>query len=368
MEVRFFRKDEQGILIEAIDRIWRKDYIYAKAPEVMNHFMLNNPYRQNFAGENNYSFLGLFDQNNNVRGFYGVIPQHLNVFGKKCDASISSALWAVEEHVNGMKLIAEYLSMDIKMLLTLCQKDKSLDVMKALGFHEITDLSRWILVNDKAGTIQNLAPNKDLIPFFPLAKKVSVNQELYHIEYGWDKSAWDVFYKKQFAPFTIGVSRDSVFMEWRYMKAPVLSYKFLSVVDRHGCCHGLAVIRIENILDGKYKVGRILEFIAVEETPSLLLANAILEYDKDVLLWDFYCLSGITSYGLECVGFQRIPEWMSKMIVPTRLQPIDFDYNKINGSIYLSDDVRELLNPVNGNQWYVTKGDGNAEQPTVLNL
>ena len=368
MEVRFFRKDERELLLEAIDRIWRKNYIYLKAPEVLDHLMFQNPYREKFAGNDNYSVLGMFDSYGKVKGIFAVIPQRLNAFGREYDASVSGALWAVEEHVNGLKLISKYLSMDIKMFLTLCLLEKSLTVMKAIGFHEIPNLPRWILVNHPEATIQNIASNKELIPFFPLVKRMSIEQEQYHIEYEIDRVAWDDFYRKFFAPMMIGVVRDSSFMEWRYKKAPILSYQFISVVDQQDHCHGLAVIRIESILDGKYKIGRILEFIAVEEVPSLLLANAILEYDKEVLMWDFYCLSSTTVYGLECIGFQRIPEWMDKMMVPTRFQPIDYEYNKINGSIYLSNDIESSIDPISGNKWYVTRGDGNAEMPTVLNL
>ena len=59
MEVRFFKISERQLLLDSIDRLWKHDHIYVRNPAVLEHLVLNTPYRESFAGRENYSFLGM---------------------------------------------------------------------------------------------------------------------------------------------------------------------------------------------------------------------------------------------------------------------------------------------------------------------
>ncbi|MBQ9479166.1 MAG: hypothetical protein IJU71_06390, partial [Selenomonadaceae bacterium] len=96
MEVRFFRKSERELLIDSIDKLWRHNHIYVRKPEVLEHLVLNTPYREAFAGEQNYSFVGMWDDDGNVIGLQGFMPQKFNVFGEECNSS-TGTVWYVNK-------------------------------------------------------------------------------------------------------------------------------------------------------------------------------------------------------------------------------------------------------------------------------
>ena len=81
MEVHFFKKSEKQLLLDSIDRLWRKNHIYVRSPEVLVHLVLNTPYRETAVGSDNYSVVGLWDDNGKVVGLKGTIPQKLNFLG-----------------------------------------------------------------------------------------------------------------------------------------------------------------------------------------------------------------------------------------------------------------------------------------------
>ena len=176
-----------------------------------------------------------------------------------------------------------------------------------------------------------------------------------------DAEKWYDYYNNKLAVKTVGTKRDYCFLKWRYMESPVLKYNFITVADRRGNYCGLAVLRIEKIVGGK-KIGRILEFIAMTAVASIDLARAVVDFDRDVLMWDFYCLFDVTSYGLEVVGFRRMPEWLDAMVLPTRFQPIDYNCIKMNVAIYLEKHLWKQIKPLSDNQWYITRGDADQDR------
>ena len=134
------------------------------------------------------------------------------------------------------------------------------------------------------------------------------------------------------------------------------------VSGQNGNYLGLAVVRKEQILNNEFSIGRILEFISFDAVASVQLANAILDFDKDVLLWDFYCLSDVTAFGLEMSGFQKMPSWDGKIKIPTRYQPLDNNTTKINVAIYIPEEIKELISPIDVSNWYMTKGDSDQDR------
>ena len=146
------------------------------------------------------------------------------------------------------------------------------------------------------------------------------------------------------------------------MESPKLKYKFLTVKDKKGNYLGLAVIRKEYVLDGAICLGRILEFISLDAVASIALANAVIKAYSDVVVWDFYCLSDVTSYGLEMIGFRKIPSWMQHVMLPTRFQPIDYEHMKINGAVYLDEKMRFKVNQLASIPWYLTRGDSDQDR------
>ena len=92
----------------------------------------------------------------------------------------------------------------------------------------------------------------------------------------------------------------------------------------------------------------------MDEETANVLANSITVFQKDVLFWDFYCMSGISSWGLENVGFKRKPKWLSdKIVVPTRFQPLDLECINMMATVYVSEKVKNKLNLTEKGENYI---------------
>lgn len=364
MEVRFFKKSERQLLLDSIDRLWKHNHVYVRQPEVLEHLVLNTPYRADFAGEDNYSFLGMW-HDNDVVGLLGVIPQEVNVFGKT-KQSATYTVWITDrnrkERFNGLELHNCLDNKNISMKLCIGISEVAAKMYRFLRWDSIDELPRWVAVNNLTLARKVLLPSTTAPELLPQIVPVSINSDLRVDFDDVDGLRWDDFYYCKFAPISIGTCRNFKFLKWRYLKSPILKYHFVTVSDKAGRYQGLAVLRIEPICNGQYRIGRILEFIAINAEASLRLAEAVVNFDKDVIMWDFYCLSDITVYGLERIGFQKVPVWMDKVIMPTRFQPIDYENMKLNGAIYLQADLTRKINPMSSYQWYITKGDADQDR------
>lgn len=367
MELRFFRKDEKNIIQKFIDEHWSKNHIYVRNADVLDHLVLNTPYREVFSGKNNYSVLGVWDKGE-VAGMYGFMPQKFNVAGYETD-SFSGTIWKVDKEnhpdVNGLDfynyLFANYPSVECGVLLGI--SDTAYMIYSILDdMMTIDNFPRWIAVNDKNKVSSVLLPKETDKELLPEIKKAELDCQ-FNVEVDkLDAVKWDSFYKKKFAPISIGTKRDYEFLQWRYIQSPLLKYHIITL-EKDGEYHGMAVIRIESIIDGQYTIGRILEFIAVESKASVMLANEIIKYDTNVLMWDFYCLSDITAFGLETVGFRKIPAWMDQVMMPTRFQPVDYNGLIIQGALHINKKINDRIRSLpNSAGWYITRGDADQDR------
>ncbi len=364
MEVRFFKKSERQLLLESIDRLWRHDHVYVRKPEVLEHLVLHTPYRAAFAGEENYSVLGIWDEGT-VVGLRGIVPQKLNFLGQDYE-SATSTMWVTDSQwknrVDGLSLRRYVLEHHLGMDLTLGLSEMSLALYRPFGYDLIEKLPRWVCIVDMEGARKVLLQPSMELSILPQARGSTKNNTYSLVKDALDGDKWDLYYKERFAPYTIGTKRDYDFLHWRYGESPVLKYHNIAAVDQEGNYQGLAIFRLEPVLDGQYFIGRILEFMALDMEVSLTLANGILAFAPQALMWDFYSLSGTTTYGLEMVGFARIPDWCGKALLPTRFQPIDYKTMDINGAIYLDKKVRRKMSVLNNCPWYITRGDGDQDR------
>lgn len=365
MEIRFFKKSEKQLLLDSIDRLWKHNHIYVRNPAVLEHLVLDIPWKLELAEADEYAFLGMW-LDGEVVGLQGFMPQEANVMGEIVKA-LTGTIWIVEKQkgraMNGMAM-EEYANAvrPPRYKLSMGFSKRAEKVHRLTGRYVVPDMPRWLMVNRPEEAAEVLKLDKDVLPYlpFPISFK---DREDFCIEYdALNQEVWDKYYREVMAPRTIGTCRDYKFLHWRYEQSPVLKYHFITVRSESGDYLGLAVVRIERILDGAYTIGRILEFISFDIEASVALAKAVLEYDKEVLFWDFYCLSDVTAFGLEVAGFRKFPDWNSKAILPTRFQPLDNTISKLNVAIWLDDELKKKVEAGNIYQWYVTKGDGDQDR------
>lgn len=365
METRWFRKSEQSLLKEAIDSIWAKGHVFTRNDTLLNHMFFENPFRNLVVKGDDFSFLGLWDEGRIV-GILGVIPYEVNVKGKK---ALGAALtnWKVDSKYAGagLKLLNSVKRYNLSIILSLGINSTVAKLYHALNWYVLDDVPRWIGFVNRNKVAAAIFKNTDdtLISSCRELRPIICKHDLKHVSY-LDEQKWNQFYWNVFARRTIGFARSYAFLNWRYLKHPVFEYQILAVIDQQGCYTGLLVYRVEEIMNGSYKIGRIVEFMALDHQSSIALANEILLRNEDVLFWDFYNLSGISAWALENIGFQRKPDWLrDEIVVPTRFQPLDLSCVNMMASMYVSDDVKEQYNLMSDLQWYVTKGDSDQDRP-----
>ncbi len=364
MQIRLLKISEFDKLIDAIRKSWNSNHVYCRNPELLKYMVYNTPYRKNFCGNDEETTYFVIIDKNKIIGYSGFIPLEGNLFGKTVAASTGTILKVDSNYkFSGLDLLQAEFNSDPCIHIGIGINSRVKRLYKALGWYTFDDLPRWIWTGNfnRLKKVFDIPEHSNLnILNNKVERTAFIDDEFVD---NLEESKWNNFYNKVFAPKTIGVKRDYKFLKWRYIDYPFFDYKLLVIKDSLGQYKGLAVYRIENILDGQYQLGRILEFIYDDIDYGLKLAAKLQTVAKNILFWDFYCLSSITALALERCGFVRLDSDESKKYIPTRFQPIDYEVMNIKGTIRLNNNAKKSINLVTDQQWYVTKGDADQDRP-----
>lgn len=364
MEIRLLKINEFDRLLEAIHDLWNPNHVYCRNPELLKYMVYNTPYRKDYCGNDDTTYYVIFD-GDKIIGFSGLIPLEGNLYGKSVTGTTGTILKVDKKYkFAGIDLLNEVFSSDPAIHVGIGMNPRAMRLYRALGWYTFDDLPRWIWTN-------NFSELKKVFSI-PNNTNISCLQNNAHCNNSFNDSnffnsiesnKWDEFYYKEFAPKTVGIKRDYKFLKWRYIDYPFFKYKLIALKDSLGNYQGLAVYRIENILNGEYQLGRILEFIYTDIDYGIQLAAKLQTIDKNILVWDFYCLSSITALALERCGFIRLPANETQKYIPTRFQPIDFEIMNIKGAIRFNSTIKKSISLVADQQWYLTRGDADQDRP-----
>lgn len=365
MNITLFKKNEIVALQQAIHEVWGKCHVLSRDVALLEYMFAQTPKHDWIATSDEYSFLGVRDADK-VVGLLGVMPFLYNQYGKKGIACCLTN-WVVEEayrHTGaGLKLIQYVLDLQPDMVLSLGVGQKATPIYKLMRWEMNLDVPRWVgVVHREMVKDVFLNGNSHSIRYYDSVRPVKQCPIKAKLINSLDVEKWDDFYWTVFAKKTIGIARDAGFINWRYLKHPNFDYKLIAVENEHSY-KGLAVIRIEKVA-GKYKIGRIVEMMYDSQESAIALANAVIELDNEVLFFDFYCFSSVSTWGLETVGFKRVfKSEEDPFVLPTRFQPIDLETTNMVSAIYLSEHNKQQINCVLDQQWYITKGDSDQDRP-----
>jgi len=367
MEIRFFQLSETTQLQKAINEIWAENHIFTRDENLLKYMFYNNPARALAVTNGHYSFLGAWINNKPV-GLLGIMPFVLNNQGKR-DLGFCLTNWIVLPEYRtsgaGLALLNEVQKFKPDVILSLGINNDVSKLYKMMRWNVLEDCPRWIGIQKKERTIEEvLSGNPEPLRYWEEIKSVEVKPS-YEIEIDQilDEQLWNEYYWNDFAKQSIGFARDYSFIAWRYLENPYFKYRVLTCKDRDGSYKGLAIVRVEQILD-KEKIGRVVEFMATSQDCAVALANSLVDLDKDILFYDFYCFSSISSWGLESVGFKKVyKNIQDKYVLPSRFQPLDLEVTNLMASLYTSPQLRKKINLLNGDFWYVTKGDSDQDRP-----
>lgn len=370
LEVRLFRLDEIDQLQSAIHNLWAKNHILSRDLPLLKHMFYENPKHDEVFGNQNLSFLGAWYQGE-IIGLLGLILSEVNVKGKnKIGLSLTNWIVSTEyRHTGaGLLLIREMLNYQPSLVLSLGINHVVSRIYSMMENYQIhNEVPRWIgLINKKDTCNLLLNKNMEFIRYYNEIEQVNNSDNNYKLNEGIDYEKWDAFYNEEFSKKYIGFSRNSSFIRWRYLNHPTFNYHLIGCFDLQNNYKGLIVYRIEKILDGQAKIGRIVEFIASDQDSAICLANYLVEIGggNDLLFYDFYCYSSISSWGLEAVGFKRdYKNTNDNIVLPTRFQPIDLNVTDMMAAMYIGRDIQKDINLVTDQQWYITKSDADQDRP-----
>ena len=366
MEIRLFRKEEMQLLQQSIHEIWGSEHVLSREANLLNHMFQQTPNHNQIASPEEYSFLGVWN-GKKVIGLLGVMAFHYNQYGKKGTAYCLTN-WIVEEKYRytgaGLKLIQHVKDSQPNMILSLGVGEKAASIYKMMRWEMNMDVPRWIGIMNKPQVSKVfLNGESKAIRYYNELQvvKQSSSAKASHIQ-SLNVEKWDAFYWGTFAKETVGIARDAAFLSWRYLNHPTFTYRLIAI-ENEEAYEGLAVVRVEEVAGG-YKIGRIVEMIYSSQDSAIALANAIVELDDEVLFYDFYSFSSVSTWGVEAVGFKRVYKTeKDSFVLPTRFQPIDLSNTTMVSAIYLADQNQNKFNIATDQQWYITKGDADQDRP-----
>ena len=367
MELRFFRNDEWEKLVNAIELLWAPNHIYCRNVDLLKYLVYSTPYREAYTGVKNTSFVGAFEENDEVLGILGIIPQEANVFGKSSLATTATIIKVNKEKGNfvGLDLFEKLLENRQTLHLSIGINNRVKKLYKVLGYDTFNDLTRWVGFKAK-DVVKKVFKEKAVDYIYSNLKELKIVEDdssVFEFESRIDETLWDKYYNNSFSKSTIGVKRDYKFLNWRYFNYPFFEYKTIAIKNNIGEYCGIAIYRVEEINNKSHKICRICEFIYDELEHGVALAQKMISSENDILFWDFYCLSNVTSLALEYIGFNRMPASENEKFIPTRFQPIDYSNMNIKGAIYIEPKIKQTLGIQENQCWYVTKGDADQDRP-----
>jgi len=162
-----------------------------------------------------------------------------------------------------------------------------------------------------------------------------------------------------------GSVRSNEFLRWRYAEHPVYRFTVLTCGDRQR--PAVCVYRIEQPSDVDWKVGRVLEFFhpsdALGRRDGLSLLRSVEQRlaAQGCAFADH--VNSSAEYGDTLSEAGWLPEPAGQQLLAVRLQPVErVPYLRFN----VEYGIRPGLARPSVGAMYVTRGDGDADRPTVI--
>ena len=248
-----------------------------------------------------------------------------------------------------------------EMAVSLGGSTRGIALYTSMGYRYLGDLVRLIaLVNPERSRAVSQGGErcKPSVPLFrglsgvePIERFAALGGEL--------RTLWD----RTFPPGSwVGVKRDAGILHWRYREHPLFAYQRFGL-RRHGALSAVVVFRKERVSGSIANVIRLVEGFGerealIEQVRGTVLSEAVAH---DVAWVDWFCSNRTLCGHLAAAGFQT-PEELAPARFPIFTSPVDY-YKTTYPFMFWSADERryEPLPPFS--EWYITKGDGDADRP-----
>jgi hypothetical protein len=336
-------------------RVYRPDYVLR-----VNEPLFRWQFGEAPAGEGNSYRLRLALLDGEIAGCLGYVPVEVSL-GERVVRGAWTANWVVDPGWHrlgvGVSLMRELTRrFDITLAVGLSQDSRSL--LPRMGWDDFGELARYVCVLDVRGA-RALTETGGLewpagAPLKGWGPPEGVSVKPVERFSGEATQLWD----KTWGASAAGTRRSAEFLNWRYTRHPVFSYRLFEA-RRGGRLVGLAAYRVEQVRDAQVRVGRIVELVSEAGLESCLLKAVIDDARlQEVAALDFFCSSRRFSAVMGRCGFLPGGDGAAAQI-PALFQPIDRRRTAIPFMAYL----RNLPDAAGAYDWYVTKGDGDQDRP-----
>ena len=357
-----------------IDKNWKRNHAYVKSKSLFDWTFFNNP-----NWDSDHYSISLALNNGSIDGMLGTIPFDLNVYGDSFKACWL-VNWLVVPHARkgrtGLKLLNIFQKDLGYQTISFGINDTVARLYSALKWQEMPAMPRMVWINpdfsrETEVLLGELYRNADGGLISKFVKDHAINiKTIAGSPYGsfdtvskktWDNRGWGNLKVK-----TIGCSRDSKYLTWRYFEHPI--YKYNSIVVDDGNNVGLLIWRLENISSSSqdhyfgdsFQYARIVEFLACSESNASELLSSFIHcmQENGVQAVDFFCYNNEILNYFSKMGFTVSKEFKGLQF-PNYTQPISIG-SPIRSAVKLNDSFGSVSA---SNDWYWTKSDSDQDRP-----
>ena len=374
VEFRYANPNEYPQLAQCLNDYWAANHIYCRSEPLFRW-----SFQRTDVWEREQLSFAVAEDKGEMVGILGGIPFWFNNRGQR-----SKGVWIANYVIRpdyrkgtfALQLLSQFRKPEFDPVIAFGINPATVSIYKVLRGEVLPDIPRhFLLLPGAAARLENLmsiaypeesaAANAAIVKPFEMSSlpkaPVSLVREL---PSDWDETSW-----KPLSLETIGVARDSAYLNWRYRQHPLFEYRFIAIPE--GGRQGLAVWRLETIRRatdaGRVdvdKIGRLVEFMPVSEANAKeLFAGFVSELEAAGALGaDYYGYHGQIGAWLDGLGFQRALSQPGGGKLPSRFQPIDGKGGGIMSAMFIAQQAPPCHATADC-AWYWTKSDSDQDRP-----
>ncbi len=327
-------------------RVYRPDYVFLRS-EALFHWQFGDAAAVKFH-------LKLARLDGALSAGLGYMPVEVTLGGRVVRGAWV-VNWMVEPKYRRLglgPLLMREVMRQFDVTLNIGPNQDAINATTRMGWADFGELTRHVCVLD-ATMAQALTPSGQLDWPKGSARSPASKLDVRAVkQFSSDATAlWD----ESQATAKAGVRRSAAYLNWRYARHPLFEYRLLEA-RRDGRLQGLAVCRVERVLDVPVRVGRITELLAAPDAMDGLV-DAVLNEARaqQVAVVDFF--TSRPCEALRSHGFIEGEDSRAAQI-PMLFQPVDRRRTGIRFLAFGPDGAT-----VRAAQWFVTKGDGDQDRP-----
>ena len=357
-----------------LDQHWQKDYVYVRRPDLFEWTFG----RADLWDHEGYSF-ALMEDKDEIIGILGAIPFVFNRLGQSF-----RGLWFVNYMLRpdyrrgplAMQLLSAFHRRPYNLEIAFGLNPRVAPIYQRLGWRLLKPIPRhFVVLPDATARMKELLrmahPDCEALRAERIASRftlkampdpsVSFAREL--------PQSWDLCEWPKMASRSVGATRDTAYLTWRYLKHPGFKYHFLAVPDEGRT--GLAVWRLETICrrtshgsEDVDKVGRLVEFLPASRCNAAQLLSVFLNQLRaaGALGADSFGYHGERNAWLEEFGFHAVETDPDGQMIPSRFQPLEPKPGTLLGAVRAQEEL-SLGSEASDNIWYWTKSDADQDRP-----